>query len=291
MLCTRSQNDTTRRTIRWSATRRTARLTHDGAKNTQMRYGWTRWRIAVAVWFTLLAAALGAMVYPVTYGALRFFIVAVCPLLWLSSAVLMWKRKSLAAIILLAGVLGAAFVSLPGHQPSALRLRDAYTKCLQRYEGTPYVWGGENRWGIDCSGLVREAMIDANLTTGLRTLNPKPIRTAFMMWWDDCSAKALRDEYRRFTIRLFEAKNINTIIGSSLSPGDMAVTADGGHVLAYLGSNTWIEADPGVREGDQSCHPVKERVVHGPGPGGAMESTEGGSEPSYPWHRRCRALA
>ncbi|MBI3986575.1 MAG: C40 family peptidase [Lentisphaerae bacterium] len=32
-------------------------------------------------------------------------------------------------------------------------------QCLRRYEGTLYVWGGENRRGIDCSGLVRKKVI------------------------------------------------------------------------------------------------------------------------------------
>ena len=31
---------------------------------------------------------------------------------------------------------------------------------------------------------------------------------------------------------------------SLLIPGDLAVTEDGVHVLAYLGGSEWIEADP-----------------------------------------------
>ena len=33
---------------------------------------------------------------------------------------------------------------------------------------------------------------------------------------------------------------------AGILPGDLAVTAGGGHIMAYLGSNVWIEADPGV---------------------------------------------
>ncbi|ATG34269.1 Cell wall-associated hydrolase (invasion-associated protein) [Phaeobacter piscinae] len=29
----------------------------------------------------------------------------------------------------------------------------------QLFLGTPYLWGGNSRWGIDCSGLVQEAML------------------------------------------------------------------------------------------------------------------------------------
>jgi cell wall-associated NlpC family hydrolase len=31
-----------------------------------------------------------------------------------------------------------------------------------------------------------------------------------------------------------------------LRPGDLAVTTSGSHVLAYLGQNQWIEADPDI---------------------------------------------
>ena len=32
-----------------------------------------------------------------------------------------------------------------------------------------------------------------------------------------------------------------------LLPGDLAVVGNGAHVMAYLGDNQWIEADPGKR--------------------------------------------
>ena len=51
-------------------------------------------------------------------------------------------------------------------------LRSKYILAVQGYEGTPYVWGGENRMGIGCSGLVREGLIQANLQQGITTLNP-----------------------------------------------------------------------------------------------------------------------
>jgi cell wall-associated NlpC family hydrolase len=113
-----------------------------------------------------------------------------------------------------------------------------------KYEGTRYVWGGENRLGIDCSGLVRKGLINANIRLGLQTLNPRLVRSALDLWWHDCSAKALRDEYRNYTARLSQAQNINDIPPDLVLPGDLAITSDGSHVLAYLGDKTWIEADP-----------------------------------------------
>ena len=205
---------------------------------------WAGQRMGIAVWFGLLAALLAEATYPVTYCTLRVFVVLASLALWLGAVVLMRRRKVVAVILLLLGLSVVIFVSLPGRAPAVAELRAAYVKCLQRYEGTRYVWGGENRRGIDCSGLVREALIDADVLTGLRTLNPQPIRAAFELWWFDCSAAALRDEYRTFTCRRFTAPSINSLTNRELAVGDLAVTVDGLHVLAFVGSNTWVEADP-----------------------------------------------
>jgi hypothetical protein len=43
---------------------------------------------------------------------------------------------------------------------------------------------------------------------------------------------------------LFASPRINELDSSKLRPGDFAVTADGVHTLAFLGGDTWIEADP-----------------------------------------------
>jgi hypothetical protein len=54
----------------------------------------------------------------------------------------------------------------------------------------------------------------------------------------------LRDGYRGWTAELFRQASVADADHSKLKPGDLAVTADGVHVMAYLGTNTWIEADP-----------------------------------------------
>ena len=66
----------------------------------------------------------------------------------------------------------------------------------------------------------------------------------FLLWWYDASADALLHSYRHQTQLIFPANSINSVADSRLSPGDMAITADGIHVLSYLGKNRWIEADP-----------------------------------------------
>jgi hypothetical protein len=55
---------------------------------------------------------------------------------------------------------------------------------------------------------------------------------------------ALRDGYGAWTTELFRQDSISGTDHSKLGKGDMAVTADGVHILAYLGDQTWIQADP-----------------------------------------------
>jgi cell wall-associated NlpC family hydrolase len=116
---------------------------------------------------------------------------------------------------------------------------------MAKYEGVPYVWGGETRFGMDCSGLVRKGFQNALLKRGLLTLNPSLIRSAMDLWWNDTTASEIGRGYGGRTIPVTNCSSLNTLAGSLLLPGDMAVTTTGIHVMAYLGNNTWIGADPG----------------------------------------------
>lgn len=198
-------------------------------------------------WLALWPIALGLLLYPVSYRILRISTVGVFVLLWVGALRLCWRVKSVRMILVGIPLLPGAFLVLPGHPIDRFALRENYITSLRSFEGCRYVWGGENRLGIDCSGLVRAGLINAALRESAQTLNPALTRRAIALWWHDSTARALGEEYQLQTVRLFAAPGINAIDSHRLLPGDLAVTDDGIHVLAYLGGDQWIEADPGVK--------------------------------------------
>ena len=198
------------------------------------------------LWLAVLVVTTCIAFFPVGYWAMRACLVASSITLWIWGVYLLRGRRLCALAGLATGITSGVWLCLPGRPGDPADLQRSYVRCLKRYEGTRYVWGGENRLGIDCSGLVRKGLIIADIKTGLLTLNPQLVRTALDIWWNDCSANALLEGYRGYTIREALAARINDIPVSSLMPGDLAVTAGGAHVLAYLGDKTWIEADPDV---------------------------------------------
>src|SRR3954471_24679946 len=60
-----------------------------------------------------------------------------------------WRSRAGIAALVAVAVIGCASLLQPG-----LDVRGGdYATALLAYRGTPYIWGGENRRGIDCSGL------------------------------------------------------------------------------------------------------------------------------------------
>ncbi len=201
-------------------------------------------KVLIVLWWATLVGIAAMCALPFRFGLLRMGMIAAGVLLWLVGAYICRRQRLLFALSLIAPTLFAVFLLSPGTPADGERLRAAYVDSLRSLEGTNYVWGGETRLGIDCSGLVRGALVDANLREGLRTANPSLIRTAATLWWFDASAKALGENYRGLTASIAEAKSLNDADYSTLRPGDIAVTESGIHTLAYLGDKTWIQANP-----------------------------------------------
>lgn len=201
-------------------------------------------RALIALW--LLSALLLVVLFVRPESTTSSKLLTLCCLASLLPApfVLFWKRRAI-RIALFATLAGAVLLLLlPGRTRSPDELTDAYLAHLRAFDGTHYVWGGENHRGIDCSGLVRVSLIEASLERAVTQVDPSLLRQAATVWWFDASAQALGEGYRGLTTEILRSPSLRAIDPSLLRRGDLAVTADGTHVLAYLGDATWIQADP-----------------------------------------------
>ena len=197
-----------------------------------------RWLRLIPVIMAILAF------YPVRTGTTRLLLLCGLFALWFAAVALFRQRRGVLAGLMAMAVAVAGFALLPGRTPNAATLRAEYVRSMQGFQGTAYIWGGENGIGIDCSGLIRCGWIDSNLRTGLRTGNPSLVRQAARIWWQDCSAQELGDGYRDRTRLQLTTASLNRLDYTRIQAGDVVVTESGAHTLAYLGDRNWIEADP-----------------------------------------------
>jgi hypothetical protein len=195
-------------------------------------------------WIALWPIALALFLFPINSRPLRFGLILSMLGMWIGCLHFGWRKQAVRFGLLLCTLIAVGFLFCPGRNHEPEKLRRAYVKSLRSCEGTRYIWGGENKLGIDCSGLVRAGLIKASLEQGLVTLNPRLVRYSLSLWWHDSTAEALGKEYRHQTRHRLTAGSINILDQNEALPGDIAVTASGIHVLACLGGGEWIEADP-----------------------------------------------
>lgn len=191
-----------------------------------------------------LTGIIAMVVWPFHDAVLRYGLPLSLAVCWVASLSYAWRWKAARFSLWILPVLAAAPFFLPSKPMDPAKLHDRYISALRRLEGTPYLWGGESRWGIDCSGLPRRALRNALRETGVRTANGAAFREWGRQWWFDSSAKALGENYRGFTRPLGVAGKLEDLDTSSLSAGDLAVTDDGKHVMVFMEADKWIQANP-----------------------------------------------
>lgn len=204
-------------------------------------------RLLSLLWAMAIALLIADCLIPVSSFATRSSGIGLMLVSWFGMIFLTWRRRWIRFGLLAFTGLSVCFLVAPSPARMAPpTLRQDFLVGLRRYQGVAYYWGGESFRGIDCSGLIRRGLIDSAFSRGLRSLNPGLVRFALWLWWHDCTASDLGEEYRYMTLHVLDTPSVNQLDLSRILPGDLAVTASGVHIMAYLGGNTWIEADPGA---------------------------------------------
>lgn len=112
-----------------------------------------------------------------------------------------------------AGLDGVATLAAPvaGAGPVRPATGGALVDAARQYLGVPYVWGGADASGMDCSGLVQRAFADLGVDV------PRVARDQMTIGTEVPSLAQAR-------------------------AGDLVVTRGGGHIGIYVGDGAWIQA-------------------------------------------------
>jgi hypothetical protein len=204
-------------------------------------------RIAFLLWLALLPAFLVLWYFPYIDFPIRVVTWAVALLVLIGAVFFSWRNRVLSWLLIAFYGLAGLFFVWPSHRPvDPPVLRSGYCAALKSYLGCRYVWGGQGYLGVDCSGLVQKGLMDALASRGLATLDPALMRESLSLYWHRTTANVIGKGYGGRTFTVTTCPNLNALDYSLLQPGDLAVTSGGDHLMAYLGSLTWIAADPGV---------------------------------------------
>ncbi|MDR0932356.1 MAG: C40 family peptidase [Victivallales bacterium] len=207
-----------------------------------------------------------ALLWPVNNGITRYLIVFGVLDTWGMLIYLVWRRRWLRITVLAVPLVFAFLIAVVPGTPDVPRLHQTYLQELRNYEGTRYLWGGENKFGIDCSGLPRKALRVAMFRHGFSGILSM-FRASLQNWWFDASVAALTESYRDYTVPLNLSGTVATAQEDQLKPGDLAIYDNGLHAMVYLGPDEWISADPDlykvvIEHPSQSKNPRFTRPVH-----------------------------
>jgi Ca2+/Na+ antiporter len=204
-------------------------------------------RTAFRLWLALFPAFFVLWYFPYIDFPIRVATWVVALLVLMGAVYFSWRVRVMRWLLIALYALAVLFLVWPSHRPvDRSALRSDYCAALKSYLGSRYVWGGEGYLGIDCSGLVQRGLIDALATRGFATLNPALVRDSLSLYWHRTTAKVIGEGYAGRTDTVTTCPTLNALDYSLVQRGDLAVTAGGDHVMAYLGNRTWIAADPGV---------------------------------------------
>jgi hypothetical protein len=212
-----------------------------------VRRALTWWQPSQRALYGCVVALVLASLNPINNGRGRALFLCALAFCLATGVLWSWSRPRVRVVVLLVLALELLLLCLPAREADTVRLRDRYVDCLAGYEGARYVWGGEGILGIDCSGLPRRALRDAMWREGLRSLNAGLLRESIVQWWRDASALALSQGCRGYALPLGTHGTIRGMSYDGLMAGDLAITDSGCHVICYLGSGRWIQADPDIR--------------------------------------------
>jgi len=203
-------------------------------------------RLLWLLWLAALLLFIADWLYPVSNTPTRVIGLALLGIVWFGFIALVWRHRVFRILMLCLIALCAIFLVSPArNHTDTTQLRRDYIAGLLRYKSVTYYWGGESPKGIDCSGLIRRGLIDSLFIRGSCTIDSGLIRSAIWIWWHDCTAQDF-GEGHGLTTSLFTTASLNMLDNSKILPGDLAVTRSGVHIMAYLGDNLWIEADPHI---------------------------------------------
>lgn len=243
----------------WSEGRQLAPAPADVVFNTLFRWRFVLLLLWLGLWPALLASLRwGTASHVVGLAPLS----ALAGLLFIGLALWCLGGSSRTLVQVAMSVL-AGVALMPARDQTAL-VRSLYVQELRREEGAPYAAAFENKPGINCSGLVRGTLVGVDLRLALRGLDLSLLRDALMLWMNHCSAAAMGAGCDGALTPLLHSASIDTVDESRLEPGDIAVTRDGRHCLAYAGDHTWVQADPDSRRVLRVRTPSRTHWFHAP---------------------------